>query len=328
MAALDSLAATETPCGFVYGGGFEDRPALLEDIAERFPLFGNVPEVVRRVKDPARLAELCAALKIPHPEISLDVPGDRQNWLVKRAGGAGGSHIALASVSPVAADEALYFQRIAAGEPVSILFVANGAKAQIVGLSRQWAAPALEEPFRFGGSVRPADLTPALEGRLCEAAQAVTAACGLKGLNSIDCLVDGADFTLIEINPRPGATLDIFEDHGGSLFGAHVEACRGRLPARPLDFEGAAAAAIAYAPWDISSMPDVDWPEWISDRQKAYTGVPAQAPLCTVKAKAADPGEARALLDERMGWLFGKLQGIASETIATETMVMGKETAH
>ena len=101
------------------------------------------------------------------------------------------------------------------------------------------------------------------------AAEAVTAACGLRGLNSIDFLVDGEAFTLIEINPRPGATLDIFEDCGGALFRAHVDACLGRLPARPLAFEGAAAAAIAYARRDIAAMPELDWPDWTADRQKA-----------------------------------------------------------
>ncbi|HUZ91406.1 MAG TPA: ATP-grasp domain-containing protein, partial [Methylocella sp.] len=203
--ALEALAGDEAPCGFVYGAGFEDRPELLELVARRFPVLGNPADVVRRVKDPLRLSELCAALNIPHPKISMARPGDPRDWLVKSAGGAGGSHVAPALAAGTAGEK-IYYQRIAAGVPVSILFVADGAKARVVGLSRQWASPAPGEPFRFGGSLRPAGLSRELQGRLRRAAKEITVACGLRGLNSIDFLIEGGGYTLIEINPRPGAT--------------------------------------------------------------------------------------------------------------------------
>ncbi|MGA7383830.1 MAG: ATP-grasp domain-containing protein [Methylocella sp.] len=307
IAALEELAKGEAPCGLVYGAGFEDRAGLLELVAQRWTLFGNPPAVVRSVKDPVRLAELCAVLHIPHPKISACMPGDRQHWLVKSAGGSGGSHVAPAGAFR-AEGERIYFQRIAAGEPVSILFLADGAKARMVGSSRQWAAPAQGEPFRFGGSLRPAGLSPGLETRLRRAARAITAACGLRGLNSIDFLVDGSEYTLIEVNPRPGATLDIFEDRGGSLFRAHIESCLGRLPRHPLEFAGAAAAEIAYARREIPSMPEFDWPNWTSDRQKARSALRPHDPLCTIKARAAKPRRARALVDARTNLLLGRLE--------------------
>jgi predicted ATP-grasp superfamily ATP-dependent carboligase len=326
--ALDALAEDEAPCGFVYGAGFEDRPELLEIAARRFTLIGNPPDVVRRVKAPARLSELCAALNIPHPKISVELPADSRHWLVKSVGGAGGSHIAPVGAIR-ATGENIYFQRIVEGEAVSILFVADGAKAQVVGLSRQWAAPAPGEPFRFGGSVCPAGLPPGLEDQLRRAAKAVTAACGLRGLNSIDFLVAGGGYTLIEINPRPGATLDIFNDRDGALFRAHVESCLGRLPAHLPEFSGAAAAAIAYAPRDISRMPDFDWPDWTADRQKPRSEVRAQDPLCTINARAAEPSTARAILDERANWILGRLEQVPNKAnIGQNQTNIGKETAH
>ena len=39
---------------------------------------------------------------------------------------------------------------------------------------------------------------------------------------------------LIEVNPRPGATLDVFESDEGALFARHVAACEGRLTPAPL----------------------------------------------------------------------------------------------
>jgi predicted ATP-grasp superfamily ATP-dependent carboligase len=312
IGALEELAKDATPCGFVYGAGFEDRAELLERVAQRWTLFGNPPAVVRSVKDPVRLAELCAALNIPHPKISARMPRDGRHWLMKSAGGSGGSHVAPAAAFR-AEGEKIYFQRIAAGEPVSILFLGDGAKARVVGLSRQWAAPAPGEPFRFGGSLRPAGLSPALETRLWRAARAITAACGLRGLNSIDFLVEGSEYTLIEVNPRPGATLDIFEDRDGWLFRAHLDSCRGRLPRHPLEFAGAAAAGIAYARREIPSMPAIDWPSWAADRQKARSTLRPYDPLCTIKARAAKPRRARALVDARTNLILGRLEHIQNK---------------
>ncbi len=307
IAALESLAKGRAPIGLVYGAGFEDRVEILEDLARRWTIFGNPPDVARRVKDPIKLAALCASLHIAHPEIRVDMPQNQQNWLVKSVGGSGGGHVAPAGARR-AEDEMIYFQRIAPGEPVSILFLADGARARTLGASRQWAAPTPDEPFRFGGCLRPAELAPRLEGRLAEIAELISRECGLRGLNSIDFLVDGDSAALIEINPRPGATLDIFEDRLGSLFQAHIDGCLGRLPERQLDFEGAAAAGIAYVRRPIESMPAFDWPDWASDRQKPGTSLHLDAPLCTVKARAALPAQARKLMAKRTAIILDNLE--------------------
>jgi predicted ATP-grasp superfamily ATP-dependent carboligase len=303
LPALEALADRTEPIGFVYGAGFEDRADLLEAIGARWRILGNPPEVVRRVKDPMALAALCAKLGIAHPETRMSRPVDDQGWLSKSIGGSGGAHVAPASAFP-GDDEGIYFQRIAAGDPVSILCLGDGAEARVIGASRQWAAPACGEPFRYGGCLRPAELSPKLIRRLDQTARALTRAGGLAGLNSIDLLLAGDKVTLLEINPRPGATLDLFEDARGSLFSAHVEACLGRLPRDRFQFGGAAAAAIAYARREIPSMPRLDWPDWTADRQRPKTNLHADAPLCTIKAAAADPTRARALVDERRNFIL------------------------
>jgi predicted ATP-grasp superfamily ATP-dependent carboligase len=122
----------------------------------------------------------------------------------------------------------------------------------------------------------------------------------LVGLNSLDFLVAGTDIWLLEVNPRPGATLDVFDPGDGSLFAAHVAACDGRLTEVRPATDDAAAAAIVYAGRDIPSVPDLDWPDWTADRQAAGTTVKADEPLCTVLASAATAVSARNLLDRRM----------------------------
>ena len=304
--ALERLAEGCAPIGFAYGTGFEDRVGLLDEIASRWPLIGNRADVVRRVKDPGLLAGLCRSLRIPHPEISFAPPPGVEGWLVKSVGGAGGSHVAPAGARG-AGDENIYFQRVAPGEPVSILCLCDGRNPLALGSSRQWAAPTPQEPFRFGGCVRPADLLARMEARLTEAAKSLAAASGLVGLNSFDFLVSGEAFVLIEINPRPGATLDIFEDLEGLLFQAHVEACRGVSPAVPLEFAGAAATQITCARRDIAAIPPFDWPEWTADRPRPGGALRLYDPLCTIKACAADPADARARVAERTACLLDSI---------------------
>jgi predicted ATP-grasp superfamily ATP-dependent carboligase len=298
LPALHALADRNDPIGLVYGAGYEDRTDLLDEIGASWRLLGNPPEVVRRVKDPIALAALCERLGLSHPETRLSRPADCAGWLAKTIGGSGGTHVVRADEARDD-DAAIYYQRVAPGAPVSVLLLGDGAQGRVVGSSRQWAAPAHGEPFRYGGCLRPAELSSSLAERLDEVARTLTRACGLRGLNSIDLLVEGDDITLVEINPRPGATLDIFADDRGSLFRAHVEACLGRLPEESFRFAGAAAAAIAYARREIRSMPALDWPDWAADRQRPRTALHADAPLCTIKAYADQPSRARALVEER-----------------------------
>ncbi len=297
MAALTALAEDKKVIGLIYGAGFEDRTGLLDEIAKHWVLLGNAPATVARVKDPVSLAALCADLHIPHPDISFDTPKDSSQWLVKHAGGSGGVHIAAADAEALAPGD--YYQRRVAGRPVSAMVLGDGTRAAVLGFSEQWSAPAPGQPWRFGGAARPASLDATLADALTRASRDITAAVHLVGLNSVDFLVDGSDFHLIEINPRPGATLDIFRDRDGQLLRAHIEACRGHLPDEPLRFEPAEAACFVYAPREIASMPACDWPVWAADRQKPASAVAEHDPLCTVTASGPDLLSVRRLLDER-----------------------------
>jgi uncharacterized protein len=299
LAAFARLSRSHQPVGFVCGGGFEDRSHLLTRIAQHWRLLGNDAPTVARVKDPAAFAALCRDCDVPHPDTILSPPIDAAGWLAKRKGGSGGSHIAGASAHDLA-DAGFYFQRAVPGVPVSALFLADGRHALNLGFSAQWTSPTAREPFRYGGAVRPAALAPGVADALVAALQRLMQAIPLIGLNSADFLVDGNEFRLLEINPRPGATLDVFEPAEGSLFALHVAACEGELGGTPPRLDGACAAAIVYADRDIIALPATQWPDWTADRSAPGTAFKAGEPLCTVKATAATAAAAKARVDERL----------------------------
>jgi predicted ATP-grasp superfamily ATP-dependent carboligase len=296
VTALERLARDHPPIGVVCGSGFEDRPQLLSSVAARWPLFGNSAAVVKAVKDPKLLSEICCRLEIPFPEFSMTKPDNPADWLAKRVGGAGGSHIRPASQRP---SPTAYYQRRVPGTPVSALFLANGIGATVVGFSTQWTLGTPTRPYRYGGAVRPALLPSELAALLSSTVDRLAGATSLVGLNSIDFHVSGERFWLLDINPRPGATLDIFEPPGQSLFAFHMLACAGRLSEAPNFPSGATAAAIVYADQDIASIPALEWPHWTADRPQPGISVKAGEPLCTVFACDPAASEAKALADER-----------------------------
>ncbi len=193
-----------------------------------------------------------------------------------------------------------YLQQRIAGQPISALLLANGRDAQVLGFSEQWAAPLPGRPFRYGGAVRPAALGPALASDMAASAARVASASGLIGLNSADFLVRQDGFTLLEVNPRPGATLDIFAEAEPMLFDMHVRACTGRLPEAMPVFPGAAGSEVVYVPRRCALPEGFAWPDWAADRQPPGIAVPAEGPLCTVQARADDAKSVRRLLRERV----------------------------
>ncbi len=320
LAALDRLAALgsaagQAPLGLVWGSGLEGRPALLAALA-RHRLLGTPPTAVARLKDPFAFAALCRACGVPHPAVA-QAPEGAGPWLVKRAGAAGGGHVrpARGAVRPPA-----YLQRRVPGRPVSALLLGDGSDVRVLGFSTQWAAPAPRAPWRYGGAVQPALLLPATAASLAAAAVRIAAAAGVRGLASADFLLEGTDFFLLEINPRPGATLDVFA--ALPLFALHLAACAGHLPAglpalpAPLHQpglspagageEGGAAAAVVYAPRPLTVPACFRWPAWAADRQPAGP-VAAAAPLATVLAGAESAAAAQDAVRRRAACLLARL---------------------
>jgi predicted ATP-grasp superfamily ATP-dependent carboligase len=147
-----------------------------------------------------------------------------------------------------------------------------------------------------------------LEARLIDTCLAVSRELALVGLVSFDFLIGAGEPALLEVNPRPGATLDVFEDGSGSLFSAHVEACLGGGdPADVLKSRwrppAARAAAILYADRGPLTVEEVDWPPWSADRPRADTAVGRHQPIATVLAEASDIDAAELRCRERLGVL-------------------------
>ncbi|MFI0849078.1 ATP-grasp domain-containing protein [Mesorhizobium sp. IMUNJ 23232] len=288
--ALLELAAGEPVEALVLGSGFEREPTIVDVLARHFPLAGNHAAAIGHVKDPRKLADDCAALGIPHPEFRWETPPDPENWLVKTAGGAGGGHVARANGAALKPNR--YFQRFVRGQNISALFLADGKTADIVGFSRQWTSPAPGAPYRYGGAVRLRRFDRQDAATIGGWLSGLTLRAGLTGLCSADFIRGDGGYHLVEINPRPGATLDIFDSAEAPLLKAHIEACRGKSFRVPR-FDDCMAALITYASRPVERFPKIAWPDWTADRQPAGSPLAAGDPVCTVFARGASAAGTR-----------------------------------
>lgn len=291
--------------GFVYGSGFETQPELLDEIARLCPLLGNSAQTVSLAKDPGRFSPLLSRLGIPFPATSLTPPAASKGWLRKRIGGSGGTHV-LPAMQEGETD--CYYQRLAPGKPYSLLFLADGKSARAVGYNQQLLAPEVAMPYRYGGVVSRAELPQQVRSELLQAAQQLTAELRLRGLNSLDCMVDRDRFQVLEINPRLSASFALYDavNQGAHLFEAHLRACADELA---MDFppEPAQAHLIYYAPFDLTVPVMPEWPGWVADVPLGATRIQVGEPVCMVMASAHDAQDAMALAQMRVAELTQRI---------------------
>lgn len=296
IAGVAAAVAAQPVLGLVYGGGLECLPELLASLARLVPLCGNPPEVVRECKTPERFFSCLERLGIPFPETRFSPPPTSPEWLVKPRCGTGGKRVGF-HAARAGADGEVYYQRHLGGEALSALFLADGRTARVVGFNTLWSeSRGGETPFLFAGTLNRAPLDEIRRAEVQEWVHRLAGALGLKGLNGLDFMFDGEVCRVLEVNPRPSATLTLYDaDYPRGLVAAHLDACAFRLPPGEPPFSPPRAWRVVYAQRDGQIPAGLVWPEWSADRPLPGAPFRAGEPLCTVSAEGAT-GEAAAAL--------------------------------
>jgi predicted ATP-grasp superfamily ATP-dependent carboligase len=322
LAAINTLDLSYF-AGFVYGSGFEAQPQLLVKISALLPLIGNSAETIVAVKTPAIFFAKLQQLEISHPQVLSTLPdNDFDDFVIKYAGGCGGTHIRPVNADCHELPAHYYCQQKLSGRPLSLLFLANGHDIDVIGFNEQWLNPGLESPYRYGGAVSHADISVDAQQQLIAAAKKLTVEFGLLGLNSLDALVQTSDQTsdvvsaseqvaVLEINPRLSATVDLYTQP--NLFARHVQACLPPHSFSPPDDSRHdvdvphKSHAIVYAEFDVELMMPIAWPDWVLDNplqspNQLISGlkIKSGAPVCTVIAYASDAETAKNMAQSRV----------------------------
>jgi predicted ATP-grasp superfamily ATP-dependent carboligase len=228
-------------------------------------------------------------------DAALRAAGRRLVAKPRRSGGGQGVRQWRAA-EPLLDDELL--QEWVDGVPASLVFVADGHDAVALGLTRQligdtaFGATGHRWCGNLLGSVAAPVLAaePAVLASATSAAQALTRAFGLRGVNGIDFIARDEAAVVIEVNPRWTAAAELVElATGVPLFATHVAGSAGSLTAPVTRTDGVLGKAVVFAPADCL-MPNTD--DWLADdaiRDVPSSGslVPRGAPICTLLARGA-----------------------------------------
>jgi predicted ATP-grasp superfamily ATP-dependent carboligase len=236
LAALADARARTDCFGWIAGAGFEGHPDLLLAGARLLPRFGNDPATIGRVRDPRSFFAVLDRLGIDHPETRFDPPADMRGWLVKDPRASGGLQVRRAGAAHARCKPGrVYFQREVDGRPMSMLFAAAGGRAVPIGVNELLVRADRARPFVYRGAIGPIAAPASATGKeLAGIVDALATAFGLRGLASLDVVDDGTRFNVLEINPRPPATLALYDaDWPRGLVQAHLDACAGVLPEPP-----------------------------------------------------------------------------------------------
>ena len=299
LQAASVLAPGDAYPDVVYGSGFENDADLLAELAQGRRLYGNTIDAIKAIKDPLQFFSLLKNLAIPYPEISLTRPRQTNGWLAKKIGGSGGAHVIAAEQNMTALPNT-YYQRYAEGKNYSVSFLANRRRALIVGFNEPWSIALGDWPYCYLGAINYAALPQTMIERVQRDLDAIVRETGLAGLNGMDFIVDGDDYCVIEVNPRPSGTLDLYDaDCPQGLFHWHLKASDGELPDALFQRKMTRAHAVVYTPQPLQLRRDVQWPVWCSDIPEPGSLFQARMPVCMVHAEGDDHEKIKLLIHAR-----------------------------
>jgi uncharacterized protein len=321
MAALVNAAAEIRAPSVIYGAGLENRPDLVARLASGRRVLGCPPDAIERVRDPAVLGPSLRAAGLTYP-LTFG-PGDARRWagrsrrwLRKPVRGGGGRGIREWRGGVLDGD--VVVQERLPGLPCSAAAVADGRSATVLGVSEQLIGHRGfgGHGYAWCGNLVPPRLTQAELRALAAAAQAIcthlAGAFGLRGLFGVDLVWDGERAWVVEVNPRPTGSLEcVATAYEVDVFGAHLEACAGRVAsiAPAPTPRRAAGKAILFATRDVRVGDTRGWPErGIRDVPHPRERIAAGHPICTLISVQESPDAVLADLEARATALRAELR--------------------
>lgn len=196
---------------WMYVGGLENDPTVIEEISKERTLWGNGPEVLKKVRSPEWLST-----KLNCPEIDLEV--GHKGWLRKSRKSAGGQHIEYASEGEIASTD-VYFQEWIEGQSYSASFSAIQNQVELIGITEQLVGTSWlhAKPFAYTGSIGPVQLGRSVQAELEKMGQFLVKHSGICGLFGIDFILHNGIPRLIEVNPRYTASMEVLEYAGVNI---------------------------------------------------------------------------------------------------------------
>jgi predicted ATP-grasp superfamily ATP-dependent carboligase len=209
----------------LYTGGLENDPDVVAELARGLTLWGNGPDVLKRIRDPFELFTECLRISRDAESSGRSAPiralrvavnrmaglphvGEAGRWLVKSRRSSGGLGVRWAMPGEVALPGS-YLQEFIPGTPMSAVYLG----ARLLGVTEQLVGtPWLHaQTFRYAGTLAPAPLPAAIQFDLAQLGRDLVASFGLTGLFGVDFILRDGAVWILEVNPRYPASVEVLE---------------------------------------------------------------------------------------------------------------------
>lgn len=288
----------------IYGSGLENHPETLSFLHNRLTVLGNAPRVFEKIHDKVFFFKQLKQLAIPYPELTFSVPATADGWLFKPMRGQGGLGIGCydPKITPHVAG---YWQKYQRGESYSVLFIADGVNYQLIGFHQQWTINlGAGREFIFSGIRRCYSLSDAAQLEVACWLGKLVPAFALKGLNALDFMAVAGRLQILEINPRPSASMQLY---AADLLTQHVSACQGKLTAVDQTQEVYKAYQIIYAQQRVQIPKHFEWPVECRDLPNSGAIISAGQPICSMIASASSVQLLKVTLQKQQHILLNQL---------------------
>jgi predicted ATP-grasp superfamily ATP-dependent carboligase len=241
------------PGPWMYTGGLENHPRLLQRLCRFRFLWGNDGRTVAQVRSPLRLTT-CLAEADLFP-LAIHTAGSalpsRGHWLLKPYRGSGGKGIGSWRPGMELPRRGFYLQQFAEGESCAACYLANGRQTHFLGATRQLVGAAWlhAERFQYCGSLGPLPVSKSIAQMFTRLGRTIADRFALRGLFGIDCILQREHPRVVEINPRYTASMEVLEyAMGSSMLKLHEAVFTGANPVVPAHVsDGYMGKAILFA---------------------------------------------------------------------------------
>jgi predicted ATP-grasp superfamily ATP-dependent carboligase len=297
---LRGLAIPPDCEAWLYTGGLENDPQLVEELSARLPLLGVGANALAHLRNPWTLHHLLLRHRFRSPAMRATPPAiaDPREWLVKPIRSAGGIGIAR-YIPGTSLRSDMYLQERVEGETESATFVSHHDDVHLLGRMRQYVTGDRDQPFLYRGSIGPLPADAQLDDALLRLGNVFRETSGLRGIFGVDYVLKGNEPWILEVNPRWTASCELLEMFAGESFiDEHVMACWFSKYTKP---DGLASSSIR-GKWTVYSTESLcPSPEFVAEalavnrRARSITDIPIAgevirkgAPAFTVFSSGTD----------------------------------------
>ena len=280
-AAFSILQTQYTITHVIYGSGLEQNLDSLKFLHQNLIVLGNSLNVFSAIQNKAYFFSRLNSLEIPYPEISFHAPDNVKGWLLKPMQGEGGLGITKYTGQSVKSD-LYYWQKFISGIPMSVLFIADRGKYKIFGFQKQLVTSIGHNDFVFSGIISQPEISITISNTINQWLGSLISDFSLKGINSLDFIIENDCCYALEVNARPSASMQLYtNDLISELIKCFMQ---GTLSPSRISVSFQAYKIIYAERGGLSIKKNTLWPEWVVDIPHAESFIHTGMPICSIIA--------------------------------------------